>query len=175
VVRKMRRGEYDEFNDADLAREFSKYGVSGRRPPRARAAARPRRRCRRRVCVYAWAGWPSHSGARRRVGGSRLRVVAAGRGCPPTVCRISRHPMSTHSVPSLSFALSSRSGCARRASVWRQTVTRAEMTIDKENGWSKGFGFVSFSRIEEADAAMAAVHGSWMAGREMKVEKTHDN
>jgi len=81
VVRKMRRGEYDEFNDADLAREFSKYG----------------------------------------------------------------------------------------------TVTRAEMTIDKENGWSKGFGFVSFSRIEEADAAMAAVHGSWMAGREMKVEKTHDN
>ena len=81
VVRKMRRGEYDEFNDADLAREFGKYG----------------------------------------------------------------------------------------------TVTRAEMTIDKENGWSKGFGFVSFATVEEADAAMAAVHGSWMAGREMKVEKTHDN
>jgi len=81
VVRKMRRGEYDEFNDTDLAREFGKYG----------------------------------------------------------------------------------------------TVTRAEMTIDKENGWSKGFGFVSFSGIHEADAAMAAVHGSWMAGREMKVEKTHDN
>ena len=81
VVRKMRRGEYDEFNDADLAREFGKYG----------------------------------------------------------------------------------------------TVTRAEMTIDKENGWSKGFGFVSFATVEEADAAMTAVHGSWMAGREMKVEKTHDN
>ena len=77
----MRRGEYDEFNDTDLAREFGKYGV----------------------------------------------------------------------------------------------VTRAEMTIDKENGWSKGFGFVSFGTVEEADAAMAAVHGSWMAGREMKVERTHDN
>ena len=51
VVRKMRRGEYDEFNDADLAREFGKFG----------------------------------------------------------------------------------------------NVTRAEMTIDKENGWSKGFGFVSFA------------------------------
>ena len=50
-----------------------------------------------------------------------------------------------------------------------QTVTSAEMNIDKENGWSKGFGFVSFSAIEEADAAMVAVHGSWMAGREMKV------
>jgi len=81
VVRKMRRGEYDEFNDEDLRREFSKYGE----------------------------------------------------------------------------------------------VTRAAMTIDKENGWSKGFGFVSFGTVAEADAAMNAVHGSWMAGREMKVEKTHDN
>ena len=81
VVRKMRRGEYDEFNDEDLRREFSKHGE----------------------------------------------------------------------------------------------VTRAEMTIDKENGWSKGFGFVSYATVEEADAAIAAVHGSWIAGREMKVEKTHDN
>ena len=45
------------------------------------------------------------------------------------------------------------------------------MTIDKENGWSKGFGFVSFATVEEADAAMMAVHGSWMAGREMKVRQ----
>ena len=49
------------------------------------------------------------------------------------------------------------------------------MTIDKENGWSKGFGFVSYATVEEADAAIAAVHGSWVAGREMKVEKTHDS
>ena len=27
VVRKMRRGEYDEFNDADLRREFDKFGA----------------------------------------------------------------------------------------------------------------------------------------------------
>ena len=77
----MRRGEYDEFNDADLAREFGKYG----------------------------------------------------------------------------------------------TVTRAEMTLDKESGWSKGFGFVSFATPQEADAAIAGVHGSWMAGREMKVEKTRED
>jgi len=81
VVRKMRRGEYDEFNDNDLRTEFGKFG----------------------------------------------------------------------------------------------TVTRAEMTIDKETGWSKGFGFVSFSTVEEADAAVAQVHGSWMAGREMKVEKTRED
>jgi len=81
IVRKMRRGEYDQFNDEDLRREFSKYG----------------------------------------------------------------------------------------------TVLRAEMTIDKETGWSKGFGFVSFSASHEADAALQAVHGSWMDGREMKVEKTKED
>uniref|UniRef100_A0A6T7R1G6 Uncharacterized protein n=2 Tax=Phaeocystis antarctica TaxID=33657 RepID=A0A6T7R1G6_9EUKA len=81
VVRKMRRGEYDEFNDNDLRTEFGKFG----------------------------------------------------------------------------------------------TVTRAEMTMDKETGWSKGFGFVSFSDPSEADAAVAQVHGSWMAGREMKVEKTRED
>ena len=55
------------------------------------------------------------------------------------------------------------------------TVTRAEMTIDKENGWSKGFGFVSFATVEEAEAAMRAINGQMIAGKETKVEKTHDN
>ena len=81
VVRKMRRGEYDEFDDHDLIREFGKYGV----------------------------------------------------------------------------------------------VTKAEMTIDKENGWSRGFGFVSLATVAEAEAAIEGVNGQWLAGREMKVEKTHDN
>ena len=65
VVRRMRNGEYDEFNDADLVREFSKYG----------------------------------------------------------------------------------------------TVTRAQMTINRDNGWSKGFGFVSYGTVEEADAAMQVRRG----------------
>ena len=51
---------------------------------------------------------------------------------------------------------------------------RTWMTIDKETGWSKGFGFVSYGTVEEADAAMQAVHGSWVANREMKVEKAHN-
>ena len=55
------------------------------------------------------------------------------------------------------------------------TVTRAEMTMDKTTGWSKGYGFVSFSQPAEAEAALAAVHGSWMDGREMKVEKTKED
>ena len=54
------------------------------------------------------------------------------------------------------------------------TVTRAAMTIDKETGWSKGFGFVSFSSVQEADVALQSVHGSYMAGREWKVEKTRE-
>ena len=44
-----------------------------------------------------------------------------------------------------------------------------------DTGWSKGFGFVSFGTTEEADAALAAVHGAWMDGREMKVEKTKED
>lgn len=34
-------------------------------------------------------------------------------------------------------------------------------------------GFVSYATVEEADAAMNAMNGSWVAGREMKVEKSH--
>mmetsp|Transcript_34884 Transcript_34884/g.112467 ORF Transcript_34884/g.112467 Transcript_34884/m.112467 type:complete len:99 (+) Transcript_34884:795-1091(+) len=54
-------------------------------------------------------------------------------------------------------------------------VTRADITMDKETGWSKGFGFVSFANVESADAAVAAIHGSWVDGREMKVEKTKED
>ncbi len=49
------------------------------------------------------------------------------------------------------------------------------MTLDKETGWSKGFGFVSFASVAEADAALAGLHGSWVDGREMKVEKTKED
>ena len=51
-------------------------------------------------------------------------------------------------------------------------VTRAEMTIDRENGWSKGFGFVSYATVEEADAAIRGLNGTVVAGKLMKVERT---
>ena len=34
------------------------------------------------------------------------------------------------------------------------TLLRATITLDRETGVSKGFGFVSFSTAEEADTAM---------------------
>ena len=55
------------------------------------------------------------------------------------------------------------------------TVLRCEMTTDPATGWSKGFGFVSFSEVEAADAAIAAMNGGWLAGKQMKLEKTKED
>ena len=55
------------------------------------------------------------------------------------------------------------------------TVTRAEIACDKETNWSKGFGFVSFATPQEADVALNALNGSWLMGRELKVEKTKED
>ena len=49
------------------------------------------------------------------------------------------------------------------------------MSVDPSNGWSKGFGFVSFSQVDSADAAIAAMNGSWLAGKQMKIEKTKED
>ena len=62
-----------------------------------------------------------------------------------------------HAFPRAPALLSSRIPSSR------QVVTRSEMTIDKENGWSKGFGFVSFgstSRSFECEPhSMLCPHG----------------
>ena len=34
---------------------------------------------------------------------------------------------------------------------------------------------MSLATVAEAEAAIEGVNGQWLAGREMKVEKTHDN
>jgi RNA recognition motif-containing protein len=52
------------------------------------------------------------------------------------------------------------------------TVWRCEMTSDPATGWSKGFGFVSFSEPEAADAAMSSMHNSYIDGKQMRIEKT---
>lgn len=54
-------------------------------------------------------------------------------------------------------------------------VLRCEMSIDGATGWSKGFGFVSFTEASSADAAIDAMNGSWLAGKQMKVEKTKED
>ena len=42
-------------------------------------------------------------------------------------------------------------------------------------GASKGFGFVSYSALDEADAAMAAMQGAMVGGRAVKIEKTSED
>merc|ERR1740117_2303836 len=51
-------------------------------------------------------------------------------------------------------------------------LLRAEITLDKDTGVSKGFGFVSFSTCDEADAAMASMNGAMIGGRQIRIEKS---
>ena len=55
------------------------------------------------------------------------------------------------------------------------TILRAEITLDKETGTSKGFGFVSFDNPQAADAAMAAMNGAMIGGRQIRIEKTAED
>eukprot|EP00966_Prymnesium_polylepis_P109279 2529632-Prymnesium_polylepis.3 len=50
-------------------------------------------------------------------------------------------------------------------------LLRAESVLEKGTGISKGFGFISFATVEEADAAMAAMDGTMIGGRKIKIEK----
>ena len=47
------------------------------------------------------------------------------------------------------------------------------MTVDKETGISKGYGFVSFSLPEYADAALAALNGQLIGDKQIRIEKTN--
>lgn len=54
-------------------------------------------------------------------------------------------------------------------------LVRAEITVDKETGVSKGFGFVSYSTPEAADAAMASMNGALIGGKQIRIEKTSED
>jgi len=49
-------------------------------------------------------------------------------------------------------------------------VTSASGVMDRETGRSKGFGFVEFSSVEEARAAIDALDGVELDGRAMRVD-----
>jgi RNA recognition motif-containing protein len=51
------------------------------------------------------------------------------------------------------------------------TVVSAEVVADRDTGRSKGFGFVEMSSEQEAQAAIAALHGQQNGGRALTVNE----
>ena len=49
------------------------------------------------------------------------------------------------------------------------TVVEAKLVLDRESGRSRGFGFVSMSTSEEANAAIQELNGADLDGRALKV------
>ena len=50
-------------------------------------------------------------------------------------------------------------------------VSSATVVADRETGRSRGFGFVEMPNDEEAKAAMQALNGTELDGREIKVDE----
>ena len=50
-------------------------------------------------------------------------------------------------------------------------VTDVMIALDRQTGRSRGFGFVTFSTDEEANAAIGKFHGSDMEGRTIQVNE----
>lgn len=51
------------------------------------------------------------------------------------------------------------------------SVNSAKVIMDRESGRSKGFGFVEMSSASEAAAAIEAMHGQDMGGRDLVVNE----
>ncbi len=49
------------------------------------------------------------------------------------------------------------------------SVNSAKVIMDRDSGRSKGFGFVEMSSAAEANAAVQALHGQDLGGRDMVV------
>jgi RNA recognition motif-containing protein len=50
-------------------------------------------------------------------------------------------------------------------------VTSASLVMDRETGRPRGFGFVEFANDEHAKAAIAALHGQNVDGRDLTVNE----
>jgi RNA recognition motif-containing protein len=50
-------------------------------------------------------------------------------------------------------------------------VASASIVMDRDTGRSRGFGFIEMNSDEQAKAAIAALHGSNMGGRDLTVNE----
>lgn len=53
-------------------------------------------------------------------------------------------------------------------------VSDAKVITDRETGRSRGFGFVTFEQAEDADAAVEAMNGAMLDGRNIAVNEAQD-
>jgi len=53
-------------------------------------------------------------------------------------------------------------------------VSRAQVITDRDTGRSRGFGFVEMASADEANAAMRALNGRNVDGRDLKVNQAKE-
>ncbi len=53
-------------------------------------------------------------------------------------------------------------------------VTEAKVITDRATGRSRGFGFVTFARDEDAKTAIAKIHGTSLDGRTVTVNEAQE-
>ena len=72
-------------------------------------------------------------------------------------------------VGNLSFE--TNDGALRAAFETHGEVASAQVITDRDTGQSRGFGFVEMSSDQQAQAAMSALDGSDLDGRQIKVSQ----
>lgn len=53
-------------------------------------------------------------------------------------------------------------------------VTEAKVITDRDTGRSRGFGFVTYSAVDDADKAIAGMNGQELDGRTLNVNEAQD-